>query len=111
MRFGADETHCRSCRALCPASDLDRHLWCPSCRKQVKRRGARWGRLVGFVASLGVAAYLILRVHPSPRYLMFYLLMLLLTYILTSRIAVSVTHGYYRARGSVTGCATPEGTE
>lgn len=111
MRFGADETHCRSCRAIHPASDLDRYLWCPSCRKEVRRRGARWGRLVGFVASLGVAAYLILRVHPSARYLVFYLFMLLLTYILTSRIAMSVTHGYYRARGSVTGQVTPERME
>ncbi|UCC47972.1 MAG: hypothetical protein JSV41_10880 [Gemmatimonadota bacterium] len=111
MRFGADETHCRSCQQLYAASDLDRYLWCPSCRREVKRRGSRWGRLVGFVASLGVATYLIVRVHPSPRYLMIYLLMLLLTYILTSRIAVSVTHGYYRARGSVLGGAATEGAE
>ncbi len=106
MRFGASEADCRSCEQIYPASDLDRYLWCPACRKLVRQRGVRWGRLVGFIASLGVAIYLAARVHPSARYLAFYALLLAMTYLLTSRIAVAVVQGYYRSRGSI---SQPEG--
>ena len=103
MRFRANETACRSCGELYPASDLDRYLWCRDCRRAIHRRGAFWGRVVGVLTSAGVACYLFLWVHPSPRFLAFYLLMLALTYVLTSRIAVAVVHGYCRARGSAPG--------
>jgi hypothetical protein len=56
---------------------------------------------VGFIASLGVAIYWAVRVNPSARYLAFYVLMLAMTYMLTSRIAVAVVQGYYRSRGSI----------
>ena len=106
MRFRADETSCRSCNELYRASDLDRYLWCPGCRRAVRNRGALWGRAVGALMSLGVAAYVLLWVHPSPRFLAFYLLMLGLTYVLTSRIAVAVVHGLCRSRGSAPGVET-----
>jgi hypothetical protein len=67
----------------------------------VRRRGAVWGRLVGVISSLGVGIYLYVRVHPSTRFLAIYVLVLGLTYVLTSRIAVAVIQGYYRARGNV----------
>lgn len=101
MRIRGDETSCRSCHELYPASDLDRYLWCPACRKAVRRRSAFWGRIVGSAASLGVAAYLLIRVHPTARFLAFYLLLLALTYVLCRRIAVAVAQGYYRSRGGV----------
>jgi len=107
MRFRGDETTCRSCDQLYSASDLDRYLWCPSCRSAVRKRGAFWGRIVGVGMSLGVAAYLFIWVHPSSRFLGFYLLMLALTYVLTSRIAVAVVHGVFRARGTA---PRPEGS-
>ena len=109
MRFGATEGSCQSCNQIYPASDLDRYLWCPTCRKAVRARGVRWGRLVGGLAALGVAGYLALRVHPSTRYLAFYALMLGMTYLLTSRIAVAVVQGYYRSRGSISD--SPEAKE
>jgi hypothetical protein len=100
MRFGASETNCRSCQQLYPASDLDRYLWCPGCRKVVRKRGALWGRVVGLLASLGVATYLWLNLTMQSRFLPFYL-MLVMTYLLTSRIAHAVVLGYYRSRGGV----------
>lgn len=113
MRFGADQTNCRSCHSLYPASDLDRYLWCPSCRKAVRKRGAVWGRFVGITAALGVAIYLgvrfyvVLGITPSSRYALFYALMLALTYLLTSRIAVAVVQGYYRSRSQRGGTDLP----
>lgn len=101
MRFGASETNCRSCQQLYPASDLDRYLWCPGCRKIVRKRGAIWGVVVGLLASLGVAAYLWLNLTLQSRFLAFYLLMLALTYLLTSRIAHAIVYGYYRSRGGL----------
>ncbi len=58
-------------------------------------------------ASLGVAAYVVIKfyvvleVQPSRSLLPLYFLMLAITYILTSRIAMAVVQGYYRARGGV----------
>lgn len=101
MRFGSVEGRCQSCQGLYPASDLDRYLWCPACRKAVRARGARWGRALGGLAMLGVALYLVLRVNPSARFFAFYALMLGMTYLLTSRIAVAVVQGYYRSRGTI----------
>jgi hypothetical protein len=109
LRFGASEGSCQSCNQIYPASDLDRYLWCPACRKAVRGRGVRWGRLVGSLATLAVVAYLALRVNPSTRYFAFYALMLGMTYLLTSRIAVAVVQGYYRSRGSIN--SSPEASE
>lgn len=108
MRFRADETKCRSCHEIYPGSDLDRYLWCPRCRKQVRRRGVFWGRVVGFIASLGVAAYLFIRVDPSGRFLAFYLLLLGLTYVLISRITVALIQGFCRAKGSAPGVSSED---
>ncbi len=104
MRFGSAEAACASCHAMYAASDLDRYLWCPNCRSALRRRGARWGYLVGALASAGLATYLLVWVHPSARFMLIYLLLLVMTYTLTSRIAVAVVQGYYRSRA----VATPE---
>ncbi len=100
MRFGASETNCCSCQQLYPASDLDRYLWCPDCRTAVRRRGTHWGRLVGIVAGVAVAVYLVLIVKPM-RLNLLWALPPLMTYVLTNRIAVAVVQGYYRSRGSI----------
>ena len=100
MRFGASETNCQSCQRIYPAYDLDRYLWCPDCLAAVRRRGAHWGRLVGIVAGVAVALYVVLIVKPM-RMNLIWALPPLMTYVLTSRIAVAVTQGYYRSRGSI----------
>ncbi|UCF20043.1 MAG: hypothetical protein JSU87_01120 [Gemmatimonadota bacterium] len=82
---------------------MDRYLWCPACRNEVRRHGIAWARGIGIVACAGLATYLLLRVHPSRSYLPFYLIMLAMTYLLISRIAMAVVQGYYRARGRVVG--------
>lgn len=56
---------------------------------------------VGLSASLGVALYLWLNLTLQSRFLAFYLLMVAMTYLLTSRIAHAVVHGYYRSRGGM----------
>jgi hypothetical protein len=66
----------------------------------VKRRGARWGRLVGIVAGVAVALYVVLIVKPM-RMNLLWALPPLMTYVLTGRIAVAVVQGYYRSRGSI----------
>lgn len=57
--------------------------------------------MVGALATLGVALYLALRVHPSVRFLAFYAVMLGMTYLLTRRITVAVVQGYYRSKGTI----------
>ncbi|NIR45142.1 MAG: hypothetical protein GWN99_12220 [Gemmatimonadetes bacterium] len=110
MRFGSSEASCTSCHQLYAASDLDRYLWCPNCRKQLERRGTKVGRAVGVVASAGLAAYLVVEVHPSARFVAIYLLLLVMTYTLTSRIARAVVQGFYRSRalGGVVETENPE---
>lgn len=98
MRFGTAEAACSSCGESYPAGDLDRYLWCSNCRGALKERGLRWSRIVGLVASVGLALYLYFRVQPSTRFLVIYLMLLVMTYSLTSRITVAVVQGYYRSR-------------
>lgn len=67
-----------------------------------------WGRAVGVLASLGVAIYMVLRLTVQSRFLFFYLVALGITYLLTSRIAHAVVHGYYRSRGGMGEPKPPE---
>jgi hypothetical protein len=99
--LGAADTPCVSCRQLYPVVELDRYLWCPACQREVRRRGRRWGGLAGGLAALGVAAYIYLTIHPSRRFLAFYLVLVATTFALLGRIVLTVVRGYYRARGSV----------
>ena len=108
MAFGSDEAACGSCQALYPSSDLDRYLWCPRCRQAVQRRGAVWSRTFGVLASLGVALYVAVAVSPQ-RSLLLYVLVLIMTYVLTARIAREVVRGYYRARGGAEGPTSSRG--
>lgn len=101
MRFGASETYCRSCQQVYPVSDLDRYLWCPGCQTAVRKRGATWGLIVGLLASIGMAAYVLLGMTLQSRFFAFYVLMVAITYVLTSRIAHAVVYGYYRSRGGM----------
>ncbi len=114
MRFRDAEVACRSCQQLYPAGELDRYFWCHDCRRAVRRLGARWGRAVGLAASLAVAAYVLIRyylildVRLSDQLLPLYFLMLVITYVLTSRIAVAVVQGIYRARGGARPNSRPD---
>lgn len=97
MVLSSDERACRSCQALYPSSDLDRYLWCPRCRQAVQRRAAVWSRTFGVLSSLGVGLYVVLVVNPQ-RFLILTVPILVITYVLTARIAWEVVRGYYRAR-------------
>ena len=95
------ELPCTSCKELYPASALDRYLWCLTCRKAIRRRGAVWGRAVAILAALGVSLYIAIAIGPSGRYLLLYGVAVVVTYVLINRITRAVVEGYYRARGSV----------
>lgn len=102
MRFRTEsELPCTSCQELYPASALDRYLWCPPCRKAVRRRGAVWGRGVAILAALGVGLYVALAIGPSGRYTLLYGVAVAVTYVLVGRITRALVEGYYRARGRV----------
>ncbi|MGD2153681.1 MAG: hypothetical protein PVG79_10475 [Gemmatimonadales bacterium] len=70
-----------------------------------------WGRVVGLLASLGVASYLWLNLTIQSRFLAFYLLLLAMTYLLTNRIAHAVVLGYYRSRGGMIEPSPPQEPE
>ncbi len=103
MNFTSEEERvaCCSCHELYAHSDLDRYLWCPPCRKAMYRRGAGLGRIVGFATSLGVGLYVARTVAPPGRYMALYAALLVVTYLLLSRITLLLVQGYYRARGSI----------
>ncbi len=70
-----------------------------------------WGRVIGLLASLGVATYLWLNLTMQSRFLPFYFLLLVMTYLLTSRIAHAVVHGYHRSRGGMIQPSSPQEPE
>jgi hypothetical protein len=98
-----DPTLCRSCQDAYPTSDLDRYLWCPSCRRGLARRAAIWGRAVGFLCAVIVGLYVATAISPGRRYLVLYAVVLILTYYLTGRIGRALAQGFYRARNRAPG--------
>lgn len=104
-------TLCRSCQRAYPADDLDRYLWCPSCRRSLGRRAAIWGRAVGLLSAALVGLYVAAVISPSRRYLTLYAAILILTYYLTGRIGRALAQGFYRARNRAPGVGPAAGSE
>lgn len=60
-----DEVTCVRCLEVQDQIQLDRLLWCASCRRIARERAAWWGWLGGLLFGAGVAFYIWLTIGPS----------------------------------------------
>lgn len=61
-----EEVTCVRCLEVRSTDDLDRLLWCSSCRAKAARRATRRGWLGGLILAALLAAWIFLVVRPSP---------------------------------------------
>ncbi|MDP2481028.1 MAG: hypothetical protein Q8W51_00530 [Candidatus Palauibacterales bacterium] len=98
--LGAEHDHqpCASCRELYPHNDLDRQLWCPSCREDLGRR-VRWGRhAAALLVTLPFAVWILLEGRSGVLPMWAWLLPLGAAYYLGYRIGREVMRGYVRVK-------------
>jgi len=89
---------CASCEELYPHSDLDRQLWCPSCRDALGRR-VRWGRHgAALVVTVPFALWILVEGRFGVLPLWAWLVPLGAAYYLGYRIGREVMRGYVRWR-------------
>ena len=95
---GHDHKPCASCRELYPHSDLDRQLWCPSCREDLGRR-VQWGRhAAALLVTLPFAVWILLEGRSGVLPMWAWLLPLGAAYYLGYRIGREVMRGYVRVK-------------
>lgn len=60
-----DDVTCIRCLEVRPLDELDRLLWCESCRAEAQRRAKEWGWVAGGVIAAGLAVWIWVAVQPS----------------------------------------------
>lgn len=60
-----DSVTCVRCLLVKEKRELDRMLWCESCRAAARRRADRWGWTIGAVAAALLALWIWLYIRPS----------------------------------------------
>lgn len=95
----AEETPCRNCKRPRATASLDAFGWCEKCRVVVIRRARLAARMVAALG-LGIAAYWVFAaVDPSPRFLIFWLVLLLAVYTVLYKVVQRVAFEMVRSRG------------
>jgi hypothetical protein len=98
---------CANCQREVPNDELDRFRWCGECRRAVVRRATFWARLVGIAAAALLAAWILLAISPSGRFVVGWMAIIAATYYLSFKISRRVAFDLIRARG----ITPPEGAD
>lgn len=93
-----DEVTCVRCLENRGRADVDRLLWCDSCREQARARAARTGWLVGGVLTAGLALWIWLGVQPSNLVIGGWIATVVAALWIGSKIAREIAYGVERYR-------------
>jgi hypothetical protein len=93
-----DELVCVRCREPKEHRDLDRLLWCETCRAEARRRASQWGWLGGTVIAAALALWIWLVIQPSDLVLGGWIATVLAALYLCGRICREIVYGLIRAR-------------
>jgi hypothetical protein len=93
------EIACRNCGRTYPSDRLDRLRWCDLCRAVVVRRATIVGRLTGLVAAIGLMAWIIVVIGPSPRFIIAWGILLAAIYFFVYKLTQRVAFEIIRGRG------------
>ena len=93
-----DLARCRRCRRPTPGDDLDRILWCEACVAAERKRAARWGRGLAFAAATLLGVWIALYIRPSDAFRYLYALVIVVAFVLGSRLGTELVYGIARVR-------------
>lgn len=90
---------CQNCRDLHAVSELDRFGWCERCRRVVVGRATLAARLIAGLTLAGLAYWVMAVLDPNPRFLIAWLLLVLVVYAVVYKVTQRVAFEMFRSRG------------
>lgn len=78
--------------------DLDRILWCEECVTAERKRAARWGRGLALAAAALLGIWIALAIGPGDQFRYLYALVIIVAYVLGSRLGTELVFGIARVR-------------
>jgi hypothetical protein len=103
-----DAMRCHRCRQARTTGELDRMIWCEDCLRLERRRAARWGRGLAFLAAVALALWIAIDIQPSDQFLVLWALVVIVAFYLGSRLGTELVFGIVRVR-NVPGARAGEG--
>ncbi|HKJ02760.1 MAG TPA: hypothetical protein VJ997_09905 [Longimicrobiales bacterium] len=98
--YPEDTATCVRCIQVKDLMELDRLLWCETCRHRARERAAWWGWLAGLIFAGFVAAYVFLVVRPSDLVMGGWIATLVAAVWIGGRIGREIAYGVMRFRNS-----------
>lgn len=96
--YDEELARCRRCLRPTPGDDLDRILWCEECVAAERKRAARWGRGLAFAAATLLGVWIALAIRPSDSFRYLYGLVIVVAFVLGSRLGTELVFGIARVR-------------
>jgi hypothetical protein len=93
-----EEVTCVVCGEARDSTEVDRMLWCESCREVARARAARIGWIAGAVTAAALAIWIALAVQPSRMISGAWIATVVAAGWLGSRMGREVAYGLFRAR-------------
>ncbi len=94
-----DPATCVQCSQVREKRELDRMLWCESCRLVARRQAGRWGWGGGALVAAGLAAWIWVVIEPSDLVLGGWIATVVAAFYLCGRIFREIAYGIVRYRG------------
>lgn len=94
-----EEVTCAVCGEVRDSTEVDRMLWCESCREVAQARAGRIGWYVGAIAAAALAIWISLVVRPSRMISGAWIATIVAAGWLASKMGREVAYGLFRARG------------
>ncbi|MFQ5536310.1 MAG: hypothetical protein ACE5GJ_02545 [Gemmatimonadota bacterium] len=99
-RYPEGHVTCVRCLEVRDVVELDRLLWCESCRARARNRAAAWGWVAGFAFGLLVAAFVWIAIRPTDLIPGAWLATVAAAVWIGSRIAREIIYGGMRFRNA-----------
>lgn len=99
-RYPEGHATCMRCLEVFDLMDLDRMLWCASCRLRARYRAVRWGWLGGLLFGAGVGVYVWVVIRPSDLIVSAWIATLVAAVWISSKVAREMAYGLMRFRNA-----------
>ena len=99
MSTAEEQGSCGNCGRRRAVSDLDGAGWCGLCRQMVVTRATFIAHTVAGLVALAVAIWIVMGVHPGPRFVLVWAILIGAIYFFLFRLTRRVAFEVVRTRG------------